>query len=94
VKPEIRNRGDLQRLLERNYPAMLKDAGIGGTTVLWVFINETGSVQNTKVTQSSGYEKLDEAAREVMEQIQFSPALNRDQKVPVWIQLPVTWQVR
>lgn len=94
VKPEIRNRKDLQRLLERNYPPMLGDAGIGGTTVLHVFIDETGSVENTQIRTSSGYEALDEAARAVTEQIQFTPALNRDQRVPVWVQIPVTWQVR
>jgi protein TonB len=94
VKPELKDRNGFGRLLERKYPPMLKDAGIGGTTVLWVFIDETGSVKNTRVTQSSGYEQLDEAAREVMQQAKFTPALNRDQKVPVWIQLPVTWQVR
>jgi protein TonB len=94
VKPEIRDRRALERLLERNYPPMLKDAGIGGTSVLWVFINEAGEVQNTRVTQSSGYDELDQAAQRVMEQVRFTPALNRDQRVPVWIQLPVTWQVR
>ena len=94
VKPELRNRSEFGRLLERRYPAMLKDAGIGGTVVLWVFINEQGAVQNTRVTQSSGYEQLDQVAQEVMKEAQFTPALNRDQRVPVWIQLPVTFQTR
>lgn len=94
VEPELRDRSDFQRRLQREYPPMLKDAGIGGTTVLWVFIDESGAVQNTRVTQSSGYEQLDQAAQRVMQQARFTPALNRDQRVPVWIQLPVTWQVR
>lgn len=94
VRPEIRDRRALERLLVQNYPPMLKDAGVGGTTTLWVFIDESGTVQNTRVTQSSGYEQLDQAAQRVMQQVRFSPALNRDQRVPVWIQLPVTWQVR
>lgn len=94
VKPELRNRSEFSRALQRAYPPMLKDAGIGGTTVLWVYIDESGAVQNTRVTQSSGYEQLDQAAQQVMAQARFSPALNRDQRVPVWIQLPVTWQVQ
>jgi protein TonB len=94
VKPELRNRSEFGRLLERKYPPMLRDAGIGGTVVLWVFIDEQGKVQNTKVTQGSGYEQLDQVAREVMAEARFTPALNRDQKVPVWIQLPVTFQTR
>ena len=94
VRPELRNRAEFGRLLERAYPPMLKDAGVGGTTTLWVFINENGEVQDTRVVNSSGYEQLDVAAQQVMQQARFSPALNRDQRVPVWIQLPVTWQVR
>lgn len=94
VKPELRDRAGFARLLERRYPPMLRDAGIGGTVVLWVFIDENGAVKNTRVTQGSGYDQLDEAARAVMQEARFTPALNRDQKVPVWIQLPVTFQTR
>jgi len=95
VRPELRNRNDYGRALERAYPPMLKDAGIGGTVVLWVFINEQGTVENTRITQSSGYEQLDKVAEQVMREVaQFTPALNRDQRVPVWIQIPVTFQTR
>jgi periplasmic protein TonB len=94
VKPELRDRAGFARLLERRYPAMLRDAGIGGTVVLWVHIDEAGIVRGTRVTQSSGYEQLDEAARAVMVDARFTPALNRDQRVPVWIQIPVTFQTR
>jgi TonB family protein len=95
VKPELRNRAEYGRALERRYPPMLKDAGIGGTVVLWVFINEQGAVTNTRVVNSSGYDQLDEVAQAVMrETARFTPALNRDQRVPVWIQIPVTFQTR
>ncbi len=94
VKPELRNRAEFGRLIERRYPPMLRDAGIGGTVTLWVFIDESGTVRNTRVTNSSGYDQLDEAARAAMSEARFTPALNRDQRVPVWIQLPVTFQTR
>ncbi len=94
VKPELRNRAEFGRLLKRSYPPALRDAWIGGTVVLWVFIDESGTVHNTRVVESSGYEQLDRVAEEVMRQARFSPALNRDQRVPVWIQLPVTFQTR
>jgi TonB family protein len=95
VRPELRNRAAFGQALERRYPPMLKDAGIGGTVVLWVFITETGAVQNTRVVESSGYEQLDNVAETLMREIaQFSPALNRDTQVPVWIQMPVTFQTR
>lgn len=95
VRPEFRNPTDYGRALERAYPPMLKDAGIGGTVVLWVFINEAGEVENTRITQSSGYEQLDRVAEQVMREVaRFTPALNRDQRVSVWIQVPVTFQTR
>ncbi|CAN5658802.1 MAG: energy transducer TonB [Gemmatimonadetes bacterium] len=94
VKPELRDRAGFQRLLERRYPPMQREAGIGGTVVLWVYIDEQGRVQDTRVTQGSGDAQLDDAARAVMAEARFTPALNRDHHVPVWIQLPVTFQVR
>lgn len=95
VKPELRNRAEYERALQRNYPAMLREAGIGGSVVLWVRIDETGAVQNTRVVTSSGYDALDQVAQQLMrETARFSPALNRDQKVAVWIQLTVTFQTR
>lgn len=95
VDPDLKNRPEYLRVLQRRYPPMLKDAGIGGTVVLWVFIDETGAVKNTRVIQGSGYEELDRVARELMQEVaRFSPALNRDQRVPVWIQIPVTFQAR
>ena len=93
VRPELRNRTAFGQALERRYPPMLKDAGIGGQVVLWVFISESGAVQNTRVVTSSGYEQLDAVAEELMRDVaEFSPALNREQRVPVWVQLPVTFQ--
>ena len=80
--------------LQRRYPTMLKDAGITGTTTLWVFINEQGDVQQTRIFESSGYDQLDQVAEQVMREVaDFSPAQNRDQNVPVWIQIPVTFTI-
>lgn len=93
VEPELRNMNDFRRAMERAYPPMLKDAGIGGRVMLWVFVNEQGEVANVRIYESSGYEQLDQAAEKVMrETAKFSPALNREQKVPVWVAMPVTFQ--
>jgi TonB family protein len=94
VRPDIKNRSELVQALEREYPRLLRDAGIGGTAQVWFYIDETGRVANLLINQSSGHEALDEAALRVAEVIQFTPALNRDQPVPVWISLPVTFTTR
>src|SRR5690606_39894603 len=93
VEPTLRNVADFRRALERAYPSMLKDAGIGGRVLLWVFVTESGEVGNVRVYESSGYPQLDAAAEKVMrETATFSPAMNREQRVPVWVALPVTFQ--
>ena len=40
------------------------------------------------------FEALDDAALKVATIYRFSPALNRDKKVPVWVSFPITFQVR
>jgi len=94
VRPDIRNRSEVVAALEREYPPLLRDAGIGGTIDVWFFIDETGRVIRTLVDKSSGHQALDEAALKVADVIEFTPALNRDRRVPVWISLPVTFTTR
>jgi TonB family protein len=89
VRPDIKNRQDLSSALEREYPPLLRDAGIGGMAQVWFFVDETGTVARTLINQTSGHQALDEAALRVAEVIQFTPALNRDEPVPVWISLPI-----
>ena len=94
VRPEIKNVNEVIRAMEREYPAILRDAGIGGRVVVWFFIDEDGLVQQTRVSQTSGHAGLDEAALKVSEIYRFTPALNRDKKVQVWVQFPITFEVR
>jgi TonB family protein len=94
VAPEIRNRSELARAISAHYPPTLRDAGIGGVVVVWFHIDDAGRVTDTRVAQSSGYPQLDAAAIEVSDLFVFSPALNNDQHVPVWVQFPITFAVR
>lgn len=94
VRPEIKNRRAATRIVERNYPKILKDAGIGGTVSIWVFIDTNGKVKNGQVQKSSGNKALDEAALKSAKQFEFTPALNRDKRVPVWVAIPVTFSVK
>ena len=94
VRPEIRNRAEIQQALMTQYPAMLRNAGIGGTVEVWFFISEEGRVLDRRVFESSGYAQLDEAALEVADVFRFTPALNRDQIVQVWIRFPIKFQLQ
>jgi periplasmic protein TonB len=94
VAPDITNRDEVQRVLQREYPPLLRDAGIGGTVRIWFFIDEQGRVQETRIQESSGHAQLDEAALAVAGVMKFTPAINRDKTVPVWVALPILFQVR
>jgi protein TonB len=93
VKPGLTNADEVQRALVREYPPMLRDAQIGGTVIVWLFVDTEGRVENSKVDKSSGYPMLDAAALDVANTMRFTPAYNRDQKVPVWVSIPIKFQV-
>jgi periplasmic protein TonB len=92
VRPTIRNMDEVARALQRFYPPLLRDAGIGGTVVVWILIDEQGNVERTQVQRSSGQAALDDAALRVGEVIDFSPAMNRDRPARVWVQWPIAFR--
>ncbi len=94
VRPEILNRSEVQAALMRLYPPILRDNGIGGTVEVWFFISTEGRVLDSRVSIPSTHEQLNEAALEVANVFRFSPALNRETTVQVWIRLPITFEVR
>ena len=94
VAPEIRNRREVEAALLREYPVLLRNAGIGGQVVVWFFISEEGTVLDRRVSQSSGQRLLDDAALQVADVFRFTPALNRERIVQVWIEVPITFQVQ
>ena len=94
VYPFIKNRDELTRILEREYPPLFRDAGIGGTTKVWFYIDETGKVVKTQVHTSSGQKPLDDAALKVAHLYEFSPAMNRDKPVAVWVSIDITFRTR
>jgi TonB family protein len=94
VRPQLQNARAIQAALQRHYPPLLRDAGIGGTVNMWFFIDENGRVQRTQLNKSSGYDAFDQAAERVASLMEFSPAYNRDQRVPVWVALDITFEIQ
>ena len=94
VRPDLVNGRDVQQALAREYPPILRDAGIEGTINVRFFIDTDGVVQRVLVAQSSGHEALDSAALRVARVFRFTPALNGDEVVPVWIAIPITFELR
>ena len=92
-RPRPFNISEVQAALESEYPRELRDAGIGGTANVWVFIDTEGVVQSRQIRESSGYPELDQAALNVAKVIRFTPAKNMGRTVPVWIVLPISFRV-
>ena len=82
----------VRQALERAYPPVMRDAGIGGATIVWALIDEKGAVPKTQLRTSSGFPDLDAAALWVTRTMRFSPGLNRDRAVKVWVQLPIIFK--
>lgn len=94
VGPKLRNPQRAAEILQRKFPEILRNAGIGGTVLVWAFVDQTGVVKNCQVHTSSGNTMLDQAAVAAVFEFEFLPALNFDQHVPVWVSLPVTFQIQ
>ena len=94
VRPEILNRTYVQSALMRLYPPDLRDAGIGGSAVVWFYISDAGRVLHSEIDESSGHEGLDQAALKVATVFRFTPAEYRTEPVAVWIHLPITFAVQ
>jgi protein TonB len=93
VRPEIKDRQEAEEIVRRHYPKILQDAGIGGTVYVWMFIDTEGRVQNAQIQVSSDQPQLDEAALRAVYEFEFTPAINMDKRVPVWVAFPITFNV-
>src|SRR5690606_36437190 len=87
--PELTNREEVARALVAYYPPLVRDAGIGGTATVNMFIDTEGTVQRVMLGRSSGYPSRDEAALAVAGRMKWTPALLHDGTVAVWVEIPI-----
>lgn len=75
------------------YPPLAKRAGIEGTVVVRVLLGKNGRVEKTTVLKSLGG-GCDEAAVEAIRKLRFTPGLQRDKPVRVYISIPVHFRLQ
>lgn len=92
--PTLRNQAQVEEALKRHYPPLLRDAGIGGTAMVQLWIDETGAVRRHEVAKSSGHQALDAAAQSVAAMMRFEPARENGQPKPVVVQIPVRFRAQ
>ena len=91
--PMLTNREMMAGVLEEEYPTLLRQAGVGGRTIVWIQLDETGVVRRVAINTSSGHEALDQAALRVAQKMAFTPALLKDAATAVWVSIPVLFRV-
>ena len=71
-------RAKVERIGNLNYPAMVTRKKITGSLLLDVAINPDGSIHSARITRSSGYRELDQAALRIVNMSAPFPPLTKD----------------
>lgn len=75
------------------YPSVARRRGYQGAVVLEVLIDKDGKVADLKVLKSSGYQVLDRAAIQWVQKWAFVPAMQGDEKIEAWVEVPVRFSL-
>ena len=76
------------------YPLIARRRGFQGTVALEVMVDRNGRVADLRVFKSSGYKVLDRAAEKSVREWVFKPAIKGNEKVEMWVRVPVCFQLK
>lgn len=96
AKPAVRTEPviDAARSCQKpEYPAASKRMEEEGTVVVSFLINTDGSVLDSKIDQSSGYSRLDQAARSALGKCKFKPGTVDGKPEQSWARIKYTWRL-
>lgn len=82
------------RPIRPKYPEIAQEAGIEGTVVVQVFVDDKGRVKETIILKGIPNTGLDEAAADAIRKVRFRPAKQRERAVGVWISIPVNFRLK
>ena len=74
-----------------SYPEIARKAGIEGTVTVYVLVDKRGKVE--ALGQIHGNEVFHEAAKEAAWKWEFTPAIQNDKPVKVWVSLPFKFRL-
>lgn len=75
------------------YPSASRRLEEEGTVALKFLVGTDGKVKESAVEKSSGYKRLDEAARQGLAKCQFKPGTENGQPVEGWASMRYTWRL-
>lgn len=76
------------------YPRLSRRLKEEGTVILRVHVNADGRPGTIEISESSGFERLDNAAKDTVKQWRFVPARQGDHNISAWVKVPVTYSLR
>jgi TonB family protein len=92
--PELKNRAEFGRSLDKIYPAELRNSGAGGTTTYGLHLDPSGAAKEVRVLKTSGLFALDQGGAEILREARFSSAVADGCRASIWLQVPITFRVR
>jgi protein TonB len=75
------------------YPRISRRRGEQGKVVLRVFVSADGSPEKIELRAGSGFQQLDQAAREAVTRWRFVPAKRGEQAVSAWVVVPIVFSL-
>lgn len=75
------------------YPSLSRRSGERGRVTLRVLVNPEGRSAEVEVRTSSGFARLDAAARATVLRWKFVPARRGEEAVPAWVLIPITFKL-
>ena len=76
-----------------DYPSASRRLEEEGTVTLKFLVGVDGKVKESAVEKSSGFKRLDEAARQGLAKCQFKPGTENGQPVEGWANIKYTWKL-
>lgn len=78
---------------ELYYPAIAREKGWQGTTLLKVQVLKNGLVGSLEILRSSGFSVLDQSALKGVKEWKFIPAQKDGQPTEMFVQIPITFKL-
>jgi protein TonB len=75
------------------YPLISRRLGEQGRVLLRVRVGTGGQAELIEVHGSSGFARLDDAARDTVRRWRFAPARRGDAPVPAWVLIPISFRL-
>lgn len=75
------------------YPSVSRKLGEEGTVMLDVHVLANGMVDDVKIKRSSGFDRLDQSARDTVKKWRFIPAKQGETALAVWYAMPVEFSL-